>query len=92
MCRVEFVLTDGSHIYNMEKTFQLPCWMQEGMKLEFDLWSSPEVSYVTTDPMRCTQNALLRNDLKCRNAEDLRATLKLWIADDWAIESEDCYT
>jgi hypothetical protein len=87
-CVVCFELTDGDKIYNMEKTFRLPCWMQEGMRLDLGYWAWPEVSYVTTNPATCEQHAHVSGSLK-REPNELESSLKDLKELGWIVESED---
>ena len=89
-CRIECELTDGKKIYYVEKTFRLPCWLQEGMELDLVLWAFPKVASVTTNPLDCTQSALLEGAIQCE-PHKLADLLNEWLADGWIVCGEDTY-
>ena len=87
-CRIEFALTDGVKVYNMEKYFPVPSWLQEGMRIALDGWSPVVLSYVITDVANCTQTAYIEED-SIWEPHELDAELSRWIAAGWNVESED---
>ncbi len=90
-CLFEWEISDGKRIKYMEKTYELPCFIQEGTRISNDILDFGQTVHGVSVNLESMQQHAYIDKYRSVEPGEMDTIVESLISDGWSVESEDSY-